>query len=381
MEKLSLIILSVLFFAVPYAEAQPPTDPKDMESMRAFVETAKTGFLEIGDEEFRKAAAVEGEWKQDTTYLIVLERDGYVVSHAYDRDSEDRDLSSQSPVAEVLNSPGECIKYDDYEGVSGRYACSVEIEIERLGGSFIMVAGLHTAPLPEVPFEELVGSNYVPEIQADEVKDAETLKRFVDGALEAIVNNFGVSRAEAPHLTRFRPLLRREGGPWNQGDIYIYVMLGNLVIFNGNNRALDDTTLDITDRNGCNVGEEIHRVIAGEDRECKSLGLLPQDSDGYLEYLWDNPDIEGDEDERFLESQEFSPGFTPKLGYVKSFTTPQGISLIVGSGVYPVAESDGGCTVAGPNEVLPAGLLVIFLLVGVAICLKVFDKFNGRNIT
>lgn len=377
MKKLGLIILSVLFFAVPYAEAQPPTDPKDMESMRAFVEAAKTRALEVGFSLLRKEAVVEGDWKRDTIYLIILERDGYVILHARDRDSEDRDLSSQSLVAEVLARPGECIEYDDHEGVSGRYACSVEIESRAMRGNFIMVAGLHTAPQPEVPLEELVGSNYVPEVQADEVKDAETLKLFVDGALEAVVKNFGVSRAEVPNITRFRPLLRREGGPWNQGDIYIYIMRGNQVVFNGNNQTLEDTTLNITDRNGCNVGDEIHRVIAGEDRECKSLGLLPQDSDGYLEYLWDNPDIEGDEDERFLESQEFSPGFTPKLGYVKSFMTQQGVPLIVGSGVYPVAESDGGCTVAGPNEALPAGLLVIFLLVGAAISLKVFDKLNN----
>ena len=351
--------------------------PTNMEGMRDFVEAARTEAVELGFLILRNEAKIEGRWKNNTVYLLLLEPDGHVTFHADDRSLEDRDLSSDPLVMKVLANPGKCIEYEDHEGITGRYACSVEVltgEIFKEGirttpKTQLLIAGLHTAPKPEEPFENILGSGYMPEVTAGDVKDAETLKLFVDGALEAaLIHNFGVSRAETPNLIRFRPLLRKEGGPWNQGDIYLYIMLENLVLFNGNSPDLEDTTLNITDRNGCNVGEEIHRVIAGEDRECKSLGLLPQNSEGYLEYLWDNPDIEGDEDERFLDSQEFSPGFTPKLGYVKSFRTRTGVNVIMGSGVYPVVEEkpdNDGCALAGSSENLPAGLLALFLLVGI----------------
>lgn len=71
--KITLLVLSVLFFAVPHAKAQPPTDPTDMEGMRAFVEAAKARLTEVGFQDFRKEATAEGRWKQNTTYLILLE--------------------------------------------------------------------------------------------------------------------------------------------------------------------------------------------------------------------------------------------------------------------------------------------------------------------
>lgn len=375
MRKL-LIALIMFLGLLPVANSEVPANsinPKNMEDIRSFVDRAEARLSEARLLQFTQEIRVEGDWKHDTTYLIVLETDGYPFIHAYDRTVEDRDISSQEPVMQALDNPGECFEYEDHEGVSGRYACSIELTAAELFGrssgtdtkrNFLLIGGLHTAPKPEEPFEELLGSGYVPEVTAGDVKNAETLKLFVDGALEAVLNNFGVSREEAPNITRFRPLMRREGGPWNQGDIYIYVMRRNQVVFNGNSQSLEGTNLDITDKNGCNVGDEIHRVIRGEDRECVSLGLLPENPEGYLEYLWDNPDVEGDEDERFKESQEFSPGFTPKLGYVKSFTVPSDVLLIVGSGVYPVVEdkSNGGCALASGSSGETAGLLSLLLI-------------------
>ena len=352
MKRLSLIILTVLFFAAPYAEAQVPSDPKDMESMRAFVDTAKARALEADFTEFRKEVAVEGVWKQGTTYLIVLELDGFPFIHAYDKSLEDRDLSSQELVARALASPEECFEYEDHEGVSGRYACSSTLRLSGLLGrtlavdrTVLLIGGLHTAPPPEEPIEELLGGSYVPEIVAADVRTAEDLKLFVDGAIEAITTNFGLNSEENNLLfSRFRPVLRREGGPWNVGDIYIYIMREDeIVIFHGDNQKFEDTTIqNITDSNGCVIAEELQRVIAGEERECKSLGLLPENPEGFLEYLWDNPDVEGDEDPIALKDRRVSPGFSPKLGYVKRFMLPFGLPAVIGSGIYPKEEEEGG---------------------------------------
>ena len=110
----------------------------------------------------------------------------------------------------------------------------------------------------------------------------------------------------------------------------------NQVIFNANDPALEHTSLDITDINNCNVGEEIIRVIRNQPRECPELGLLPEDSQGFVEYRWDNPDDPNDDDLRFKEGgrKDLSPGITPKLTYVESFES-RGSSLIVGAGIYP----------------------------------------------
>jgi hypothetical protein len=301
--------------------------------------------------------------------------DKYSIIHGYYPEAEDRLFGSQADA--LLDALGdsegpECVGYD------GRYACAV-----RVNASFaavrdrpvILIGGLHHEPLPEEPFEDLIGSDYVPEVKASDVVDAKTLKLFVEGALEAFRANFGISPMVVPYPERFRPVMRREGGYWNHGDIYLFFMFGNQVIFNGNDQALEDTTLNITDLNGCNVGDEIMRVLAGEDRECPSLGLLPEgDTEGYLEYLWDNPDVEGDEDRRFDDpafGQRVSPGITPKLGYVQSYHTPFGIDAIVGAGVYPKTTEDtddSGCALSGhgaPGKSALLNLLLIGLILAV----------------
>jgi hypothetical protein len=357
-------------------------DQTSKESVRAFVERAKDRILEIGTGEFRKESRIEGgPWRYQSTYLILMEGK-YPLIHGYYRDAEDRDIGSQTAelLAELEGKDGpECVEYNDHEGgQAGRYACAVRLNATfRAGGpglSAVLIGGLHHEPLPEEPFEDLLGSSYVPDTKASDVVDAETLKLFVEDALEALVKNFGVDRMDAPITTRFRPVLRREGGYWNQNDTYLFVMRGDGVVFNGNDQALEDTTLNITDLNGCNVGDEILRVIGSDNdsevRECPSLGLLPEgDSENFIEYLWDNPDKEGDEDKRFDDpafGQRISPGITPKLGYVKSFRLPGGVDLIVGAGVYPTDTGMGGgggdgCAIAGSGNTGKSTLLNLFL--------------------
>ena len=367
-------------------------DPTNREEVKNFVLDAKE-FVEnnplfgIVQPELRMEG---GPWKSGSMYLILMSgtvaevHGGYLVA-------ADMDIRSSVPqVVEILEGleNGEadergvfCVEYDDQEGTEGRHACAAIVNLVHPSGQTVervLIGGLHHEPLPERAFEELLGSSYEPEIKAVDVVNAETLKLFVDGALEAVQDNFGVSRMEVSSLMRFRPVLRKEGGYWNQGDIYLFIMQGNEVIFNGNDQALEGTTLDITDLNDCNVGDEILRVIGSDNdsavRECPGLGLLPEgDSENFIEYLWDNPDVEGDEDKRFDNpdfEQKITPGITPKLGYVTSFQLPLalGVEVIVGAGVYPQsvgAEEDGnnGCAIAGADGT-PKNSLLNLLLVG-----------------
>ena len=221
--------------------------------------------------------------------------------------------------------------------------------------------------------------------------NAETLKSFVQGAVEAMENRFNVT---PPPQQRgaFRPILRRADGPWRHGDIYLFIMLdNNEVIFNANDPSLEDTSLDITDINNCNVGEEILRVVANQPRECPELGLLPENPEGFVEYRWDNPDDPNDDDLRFKEGgrKDLSPGITPKLTCAESYEAPRGGNVIVGAGVYSSGTdgdmegnkkcaNDNGCAVAGYCN-SPKNTLFNLLLIGFALFAAVLWKNRLKN--
>lgn len=364
----------------------------DMQSMEDFVERAKAAIENSFFLAFRKQAKAEGgSWKSGSTYLILIE-DSIATMHANDPEAEDRDIKTSVPEVEMLldalsNSGGmtRCIMYDDHEGATGRYACAVAVDLPTPTGlpaePAVLVGGLHHGKLPEEDFNTLLGSDYLVETEASEVVDAETLKSFVQGALEAFENRFNIM-PPPQNLLSLRPVLRRADGPWRHGDIYLFIMLdNNEVIFNANDPALEDTSLDITDMNNCNVGEEIIRVIRNQDRECPELGLLPENPEGFVEYLWDNPDDPNDDDLRFKEGgrKDLSPGISPKLSYVGSFEVPAGFSVIVGAGVYPRAgmdmEDGGGCAITGYSN-NPKNTLFNLFLIGFVLFAAVF--FGNR---
>lgn len=354
-----LFVLSLVGGFSVFAQAQTAAsdvNQTDMQSVADFVQRAKEAMETPGNSlsAFRKEAKKEGgPWKSGSTYLIAI-RDNNAIIHSNDPEAEDRNLREAVPevgmLLDSLNSNAgtpQCLSYTDHEGVAGRYACAVTVALPLFLGlpaeSFVLIGGLHHGKLPEEDFSTLLGSDYLVETEASDVVDAETLKSFVQGALEAFRNGFNVT-PPPQNLSEFRPLLRRADGPWRHGDIYIFIMFdNNEVVFNANDPSLEDTSLSITDINNCNVGEEIIRVARDEDRQCPELGLLPEDPRGFVEYRWDNPDDPNDDDLRFKEGgrKDLSPGITPKLTYVESYETPRGISAIVGAGVYPSGASMG----------------------------------------
>lgn len=387
---LSLLGFTAVFFYTNsvFAQAQIPAsavNQTDMKSVADFVERAKEAWELSGNSffVFRKEAKREGgPWKSGSTYLIMIS-EGSAFMHANDPEAENRNLRGAVPevgmLLDELNSDSgmtQCIMYDDHEGATGRYACAAVVDY--LDESAFLIGGLHHGKLPEEDFSSLLGSDYIVETEASEVVDAETLKSFVQGALEAFENGFNVMPPPRS-FSSFRPLLRRTDGPWRHGDIYLFAMLdNNEVIFNANDPSLEDTSLDITDINNCNVGEEIIRVIRGQGRECPELGLLPENPEGFVEYRWDNPDDPNDDDLRFKEGgrKDLSPGTTPKLTYVESYEVLSGaFSLIVGAGIYPGGSGtdNDGCTIAGYRNNSPNALFNLFLI-GFVLFAAVFWK-------
>ena len=147
------------------------------------------------------------------------------------------------------------------------------------------------------------------EITAADVVDRETLRDFVHAA---------VAYAEqATTLAEYLGILQefRVEGRWRQGAIYIYVLLPDgTIAFHGANQDLEGVSLwDFEDSNGVMYTQDLIAAAA--------------EGGGYVDYLFDNPAIEGDEETG-----------SPKVGYAVPFSA-FGQDVVVGSGFYP--ESPG----------------------------------------
>lgn len=177
----------------------------------------------------------------------------------------------------------------------------------------------------------------------DNDENRSALKNFVAHARDHI--------REAEHVEELIVLLAefgREEGDWiaHEGSIYLYIFADvssdaegeeeheEIVIFNANNPRVVGLNLhEMTDADGLEIAHELIEAV---------------DGDGFAEYTWDDPRIEGDE----VAEAGKSPGSSPKVGYVEKVTLlddPQ--TFLIGSGFYPTPlmddSDDDGCAIAG----------------------------------
>ena len=147
------------------------------------------------------------------------------------------------------------------------------------------------------------------EITAADVVDRETLRDFVHAAV--------AYAGQATTVAEYMGLLQefRVEGRWRHGSIYIFVGLPDgTLLFHGANPDLDGQNIyDAEDANGVKYTQELLAAAA--------------EGGGFVEYLFDNPAIEGDEESG-----------SPKVSYVVPYSA-FGQDVVVGSGFYP--ESPG----------------------------------------
>ena len=143
-------------------------------------------------------------------------------------------------------------------------------------------------------------------ITAREVLDRETLKAFLRSAktfVEAITD-----------AAQIDDLLNEQ---WNFGSVYVYISDNEGVIrWHGANEAL--VGQDLT-----GLEDQFTGVLFVQE-----LLAAARSGGGYVEYHFDDPLIEGDEDHT-----------SPKLGYVEPFTSPlpdlfPSENMVIGSGIY-----------------------------------------------
>ena len=135
--------------------------------------------------------------------------------------------------------------------------------------------------------------------------DRETLKDFVLGAKDLVE-----AAANEEELETVLEELRT--GKWKEGPIYIFITgYDGTSFFHGAVAAREGTNnIDQEDSNGVMVVQEL---IAA----AKSGG-------GFVEYLWDNPAIEGADE-------------SPKVSYAAPIEI-LGESYYIGAGLYPSAQ-------------------------------------------
>ena len=143
------------------------------------------------------------------------------------------------------------------------------------------------------------------EVTAADVVDRESLRDFVHAAVAYV----GQATTPAEYLGILQEF--RVEGAWKQGAIYVFVLLpdGTLLFHGGNPDLEGENIYDAEDANGVKYTQDLLAAAA--------------EGGGFVEYLFDNPAIEGDEESG-----------SPKVSYVVPFSA-FGQDVTVGSGFYP----------------------------------------------
>ena len=168
------------------------------------------------------------------------------------------------------------------------------------------------APAPPAPPSPPPEEPAPPEIRAEEVVDRETLRLFVQAAIHAASEAISSEDEIYPFFdTAFRP-----EGRWRHGEVYLGAIEPNgTSFFSAAFPEIEGTDISgLTDLNGIRITEKLlAAAAAGGD---------------FVEYLWPNPAVEGDEETG-----------SPKVSYGE-FVTLGGRELAIGAGIYPDQPGD-----------------------------------------
>ena len=254
----------------------------------------------------------------------------------------------------------DCVSYNPTANEpSPRHMCSTTL----FNPYIHVVAGLDIEPGSLPKTEESTSSVSLRErTTAQDVlenNDRETLKEFVDAVASLYAGLVGTGPLGLAEIVKLQIEHKTISSPWRAGNIYLFIMTDQgSVLFNALDRSLEGAGLDVTDQEGNNIWQLIQETLA--------RGV---EGEGFFEYLWDNPDKDGDEvrGPDGLPVAGKVPGTSRKIGYVKRVDTSSvGLgTLIIGSGIYPEGRGDDGCSISGPGTTLGSGLLNLFLVVSV----------------
>ncbi|MCY4162016.1 MAG: cache domain-containing protein [Flavobacteriaceae bacterium] len=293
---------------------------KNDQTLEKFVNWAKSQIEPVTN--VTEAAKIELQLRKkgdfndgDDTYLIKVDKKNEdLLTHGKDRTLEGGNLSKVTPIKELIKAAkdgGGFVKYRDDGKDKNAYAVEYT---DKITGTEYMLIGGDTKDLSANKDRELLEIEGIekPEITASEVKDRETLEKFVNEAIKVLTAQF--AKGKELSVPRLRNTFRKEGGHWKSGSVYIWIVSDqNINLFHGANQNLEHEFANLERLD--DKGQEFVKILVNGARQNEEDGR-------FLEYSYDNPANENDGDE-------------PKLGFAKSFPLlPGQKNFVVGSGIY-----------------------------------------------
>lgn len=282
----------------------------DRETLRLFVEEAvriASAEISSADEAYAWFDAnfrPEGQWRHGEVYLFVGELNGVAFFHAALPYLEGQDLSALEDLQGVRITEEHLAAAAAGGGYTEFLWDNPAVEGDEETGSPKVA---YVAPITIGDLDLMFGSGIYPPVTAADVRNRGTLKSFVERAASVVAEN-------GPDLETAYAFLDanfREEGEWRHGQVYVFAHTMELVSFFHAFRP----EIEGLDRSG---NEDVNGVKINQELRAAVLS-----GDGYVEYWYDNPALEGDE----------ATG-SPKVAYATVLTigsTP----LIFGSGIYP----------------------------------------------
>ena len=280
----------------------------DRETLEAFVRAARarldsaTTLLEYQAalQDFRTDEA----WKQGSIYLFIFNTDGVFIFHGDDPGLEGRNLIDledangvkivQDLIAAAAGGGGfveylwpDPVVAGDEE--TGSPKVSYALPYSALDRDFVIGSGVFPGSVGQeaLPGEPETARDSL--ITAAEVVDGETLRAFVEGAKARIEEIDASGELLSPFLASLR-----EEGDWKRGNTFLILMSeeGIVLLHADDENAGDKNLHALEDDRGDTV---VQNLIAASD------------AGGQVEYFWDDPAQEGDED-------------TAKIAYATQFS-------------------------------------------------------------
>ncbi len=266
----------------------------------------------------------EGDWKSGSVYVASLTPSGRVNFHSGDMAFGGRKIKDevfvQIATAAGLDMNGMFTNPDG--GALPEELGGHAVGFRPLGLlSFILVAGLD---LQEAHLElEVFDPADAPEVTAGDVVDRDSLKAFVNGAIDYLGSLFESEGFDA--LTKARSLFRDERGPWREGSVYLFTVDRNRYIwFHG----------AFPNQYEFQIGGRATDAVTGEILMQKIIdGALSNPAGAFVEYHFDDPNDDSDRADipkvAFVREHAYNiPGFGP-------------LPFIFGSGFYTTTTEPG----------------------------------------
>ncbi len=304
--------------------------------------------------EFRNT---QGDWHNDSVFLVLLTSGGGVYVHANNRNLEDQDWSGLADAGGSNVGMMFFAQQEGFVGYSGSdgtarqsYAFSFSAPSIPLSNplaperqEFVLIGGFDYEPpavSDKASYEQLAASydlpQFSPTVEARDVDTREDLVQFVEEAILFFTRALAAGGGNVStggdgvgsdniDVVLLRRIFRLEGGPWREGSTYTYIMEneGN-VIFNGANRNIEQTNILDSAADSPELQVALQELI--------DVGIQ---GGGFVEYDWDDPNVIGDE------PQGGGPGGgSPKLGYAKAIQInkdskdAEPVYYVFGSGIH-----------------------------------------------